>query len=783
MKYILGIVLAVFIGPAAEARQSPYFPETGAAAVEQDLRSIHNPTVCLFIVTAPGLEDLSSIAYFRVGAGARVAVVYITNGETMPSDLNGETFYQLASRRKEEAYRVLSHLGADSYFLNVPADEFPVDEASFHPRSGLGSRFRSLLDSVISQVKPDMVFLDRNPLASGEKPAGFLFVENLLVEHLRTRTSGHAWKVGRLFVRTDKPAGGVEVPVREVDPVWEKSYETMADEAERCYNSLRYQVRLWRNGEHHRYVRALPVSENASHRSAKSVRPARRLSTARLYFGFENQEIGKELKDLLPAIQSVSRLPGIGDKKKKLELLRGAIARVDVFIRDRSHNLDGRDMRTLTEWKLGLERLRCAVLGISVACSVSDTVVTPLQLFFLRFGTLAKPFDGGTTQVLFPGAVGKEWIVNESRKEFYDWKDSVEFRILSPRSISLNSPETPEGFRALQVRSPFEYIVVHTDPDPACNFMFRGSIPLVISPFRSIEVLTPHVAVFRDTAVVVRFKSNVRDKAGGKFYVEDSIVSSPRVRIELLGKNSVLTDTLPLVWRDATLAAPRRVQISTSTGVPVASFIVHPLNLEAGEGKKVGFYSTMKNSPLELAISRLGIEAVDLGIGNRSPESLSEFSTIVVDRFAFGVLARSPARMEALEHWVHSGGRLLVMPQYGIGWDRLYRVENKEAFSYLPVTAGMNIAIIDSTNSFITRPNRLTVDDIESSTFPGAFGGVAGPDSAGSDILIASKNGTPLLVEVSAGRGRILLCALNLYPRFLAVDEGAYKLLANVLHD
>ena len=96
------IALLFIINSAACAQQSPYFPRSGADAIAQAVREIGNPSVYLIVAAGPGFEDLASIANFRIGGGAIVAVAYVTNGEDIPSDFNGEMFYQLASRRKEE---------------------------------------------------------------------------------------------------------------------------------------------------------------------------------------------------------------------------------------------------------------------------------------------------------------------------------------------------------------------------------------------------------------------------------------------------------------------------------------------------------------------------------------------------------------------------------------------------------------------------------------------------------------------------------------------------------
>ena len=118
--------------------------------------------------------------------------------------------------------------------------------------------------------------------------------------------------------------------------------------------------------------------------------------------------------------------------------------------------------------------------------------------------------------------------MNEAQKEFYAWEDTGAFRVLSPKAILQNSTETPEGFGAMQLRTPFEFIVAHQDSNPNRSFMYRGQVPLIIAPYRSVEVLTPQVMMFHDSSVVIRIRSNVRDRSGGMIYIDDPFVSSPK---------------------------------------------------------------------------------------------------------------------------------------------------------------------------------------------------------------------------------------------------------------
>ena len=322
--------------------------------------------------------------------------------------------------------------------------------------------------------------------------------------------------------------------------------------------------------------------------------------------------------------------------------------------------------------------------------------------------------------------------------------------------------------------------MVHKDSNPNHDFYWREEVPLIISSYRSIEVMTPHVAMLRDAGIIVRFKSNVRDRSGGEFYVEDSVVSSPHERVELPGKNYVVTDTLPLLWRDSSLTRPRRVEILASGGIVIGSFTVHPFGPEMRVSKKVGLYSVIYDSPLKIALSRLGIEETDLDMTHSSSEDLSSYSAIIMDQFSYKTFAESATRLENLRRWIDSGGRLLILPQFGMEMQGLHPGEETE-FSYLPITPPSTEVFVDSTERFLNYPNRLTKDDFSTGAFPISFGRIRGYKAGESKVLVSSQGGVPLVVEETAGHGEIVFCALNLYPRFLAVDETAYMLLANLI--
>lgn len=754
------LIFLLMIYAAVNAQQSPYFPETGTKAIEEDIREIKNPSVYLVIAIAPGFEDLASITNFRIGEGAEVSVAYITNGEDIPSDLNGEMFYQLAARRKEEAYRALSYLGVQAYFLNIPVVEFSAGAHCFGPTSDISDLLDSRLDSVISQTSPDVIIIGHDAVSSSNESPRIDYLQNLVLKNIYHGIKSSSSKIDRVFIQTDSREKNADIQVEQKDPLWSKSYSQMAIDAEKFFESLKFQIHLWNRDELHNYAQIYP-------RQTKSYLP--------LDKGLP--EISARLKSLLPVIRSISSVERFPGSDGRLSILHDVISEVDAFTSRYGNSLDRKDLRILITWKFTLEKLRRAILGVSIPYAVSDTIVTPVQVFFLRFGKLDSPFNAGTTQIIFPGVISKQWVVNESQDNFYQWKDSAEFRVLSPRNIQLNSTETPDGFKAMQVRTPLIFIVVHRDPNANHDFMYRAEIPLIIAPFRSCEVLTPQVAMFHDTSLCIRLKNNVRDRASGFFYLDDSLVSSPEDSVKMPGKNYVVTDTLPLIWKDTSMTMPREVEVWANGRTPIGSFVVHSLDVKSNIKKKIGLCSMIENSPILIALRRLGISPTVLD-GTTAPD-LSGFSTIIIDQFSAKRFVGISFQQGAIEHWIKDGGRLIVLPQYQYSQNNMPSI-GSDRFTYLPAVGCNEKIEVDLNAMVFNSPNKIDERDFDGDSFALSYGAITNEGEGDSRVLIRSGSSI-LLLENERGKGSIFLCALNLFPKLLEINRASYCLLANLL--
>src|SRR5512135_3697592 len=96
------------------------FPETGRAAIHQRALDVLHPAVVMTVALEPGMEDPGFLTYARLGRGARVITVYLTDGASTPADDAGTYPSVTAGRRKEEAYALMQRLEGEAYFLNLP---------------------------------------------------------------------------------------------------------------------------------------------------------------------------------------------------------------------------------------------------------------------------------------------------------------------------------------------------------------------------------------------------------------------------------------------------------------------------------------------------------------------------------------------------------------------------------------------------------------------------------------------------------------------------------------
>ncbi|MFQ5798827.1 MAG: PIG-L deacetylase family protein, partial [Bacteroidota bacterium] len=462
--------------------------------------------------------------------------LYMTNGEATPSDFNGETPFRLAARRKEEAYRSMTYIGGETLFLNVSDAGIVNDrgklEHFWNPDTVIAG-----LTEVIRTYRPDVVLINRDLRGEPGVTLRQSTLQDFLLNAIRavqdslqagtTKVGSDmlSWKVQRIFVDkgTQKQPFQMNIDLRH--PIWKKSYREIAEEAVENYESLRAQIPAWRK---------------QGDRSYTLLSPSRSEAPSSFDSGLEL--VSPRLQGIANDVAQLANLARTGGSANALGLLSTAIDSVVRALGWGTFKLTKPERRALITWKGRLEDLRCSLLDVDIQFEVSDSLVTRRQLFFLNFTNFKAKVGAGKTEILFPGVLTGNWVVDESLEHRFPFQVPREFRILTPKKLEFNTPLAVFGLDRAMVRTNLSFIILHQDSLPERNFQYRKDIPLRVGPRFSSEILTPVLYVTPGERLVYRFQNLTRDGVYGETFVEDSLVSSDHKRFHLRTKDSSVLD-------------------------------------------------------------------------------------------------------------------------------------------------------------------------------------------------------------------------------------------------
>ncbi len=768
------LLLILGLSWSGSARESPYFPERGTAAVFQRALDLENVSVFLSLSLEPGFEDLETLAYLRMARGARVISLYMTNGEATPSDLNGETPFRVAARRKEEAYRSMTYIGGETYFLNF-ADMGIVNDTSKLEDFWNPDTVIARLAEVIRTYRPDIVLINRDVRGEPGETLRQRTLQDFLLSAVRavqdSMQTGTAnvgsdmlsWEVQRIFVDkgTIKQPFQMNIDLRH--PIWKKSYRKIAEEAVENYESLRGQIPAWRE---------------RGDRSYTLLYPGRSEAPSSFESGLEL--VSPRLQGIASAVSQVANAARRAGSAHALGLLSTAVDSVDQALRWWTPKLTDFEKRGLLTWRAHLEDLRCSLLDVDIQFEVSDSLVARSQLFFLKFTKFKAKVGRGKTEILFPGALTADWVVDESLEHKFPFEVPREFRILTPKTLEFNAPLAVFGLDRATVRTNLSFIVLHRDSLPERNFQYRKDIPLRVGPRFSSEILTPVVYGTHGERLVYRFQNFTRDGVYGETFVEDSVVSSDHKHFHLRTKDSSVLDTLTLQWRDSFPTGDYLVDLKIS-GVRVGRFVARKFDVAVDTTKKVGLITGLDGSPLAEAMRRLHIPNVKLDAISVKSGNFSSLTTIIIDRDAGALRHDIPAGMRRIRSWVRAGGHLILLPQYSMISEDL-TLREEWGFRQWPALDPDSEISADTSHPFLTQPNIIRMADWEGWILARALGYIQLNDDHEVEIPIRSRDsGTPLVVTGREGKGRITYVALHFSPQLMNVHPGAYRLFANLV--
>jgi LmbE family N-acetylglucosaminyl deacetylase len=766
------LIFAVFLF-SCEQPPSPkrYFPEIGKNALFQRSLELRSNLNVLSIAIQPGYEDLSALAYFRLGRGATIKSAYITNGEAGESDVQAEYPPYLADIRRREASNALSYLDGQVHFLNMPDIAAARDSAKVR-ELWQSTTLQAKLIELFLQFKPDIIMVTRDWITNGKNPGWEVLYSDVMAAVKKTAPvdpnkkligpdAHQSWNVDRVVV-DDGAKKDIFIPVDKRHPRWKKTYHEIGEEAARSYHSLAIQRRLrLRNSKPSYFLAYSLVPPSVSEVDAGLPRP----STPRL-LGIEQQ------------IRQFTNSTRQGKKEGALEQLVAIMDSVNYYLA-RRYKLQQREIKSLLHWKKGLEDLHCTLLGVEVEFSISDTALTERQLTFLTVNKVKGTTEKGYTKILFAGLDGG-WAINEDVEHELPLDLNEKYRLLSPGRLDYAFPPGLQEFHAPTVGKPFSFYILHHTPTKEQSFVHRTTTELFFGPRFITEILTPVVRMVPNERVIFRLTNLSRDGVADTIKIENPVASSTESVFRLSTKESSHLDTLFISWKgnpgDGTHLIPVLID-----GITVANFAARKFHTEVDTSKKIGIIKGLRHSSIEDALRRLNVEFSIIDLDQKILPQIDSLDVIIIDRRVLTLKPQIMNYKNELSNFVTKGGHLIVLAQDADSWNKNPLWDGMQLTGTFLFDENTPIQV-DSSHTLISSPNMITSSDWKDWLFLRGYHIISGTALEQAELPIKVKpQGDPLVVTLTAGNGKRTYVDLALSHQWMNIHPGAFRLLANLI--
>lgn len=751
---VLTIILLLCVCGGSK-EETNYFPELGEQGLYQRAIDLRNNLNVMSLAIKPGFEDLSALAYFRLGKGARIMSAYVTNGEGGESDDASRFPVYQGQKLREEAFQALKYLDGQTRYLNMP-DVPSARDIQDMKKVWVEDSLRIRLKRAILGFKPDIIIIPWDKWSEPINPRTQILIGNLLevIDNLK-----NTWEVKRVFIDENRNQG-ISLPIEDAHPKWNKTYNEIAGEAGGFYKSVAMQRHYRRKLNYYNVLHPIDDQDIQKMDEGFETRMSNRI-----------RGIHSRVVKLTDDVISGKTSDAIDDAPKLMESMNMYISRRRVMSEE--------EQRAILQWKWDLENLRCSLQGIKVNFNVSDLLLTERQLTYITIKDIENLKSTENVEIYFTGTQGG-WAVDESMKQRFPVKFNESYRLLTPPKVTYTYP--PGISQNLPEVHGYEYYfyVIRQVAEEEKNFSYHAKIHFTFAPSIINEVLTPIVRMIPSEDLVIRMTNVSRDGVRDTVTVNDPLVRSEPKMFTLETNGSQFQDTLKLDWKmepdDGTYIVPVKVFYST-----IGNFVGRKFDAEVASDKRVGVFAPLKNSPLFDALRRLNIDYEKLSAKGNRIKTLEDFNVIILDRRYLSLKKESNSILNEFNTFVQQGGHLVILAQDDFSWNQEQVWESlhlKESNVH-----GLQKAVsFDEKHPLMSSPNEIDVSDWQGWLFSRGFNDVQISNQGNLEIpakLVDSNS--PLIVTEKQGHGKRTYVDLAFHQQWLNVHPGAYRLLANLI--
>lgn len=221
-----------------------------------------------------------------------------------------------------------------------------------------------------------------------------------------------------------------------------------------------------------------------------------------------------------------------------------------------------------------------------------------------------------------------------------------------------------------------------------------------------------------------------------------------------------------------------------------AEFRVLTLDIALPSDARIGYVGGGSDN-VGTAMRRLGLHVTDLSERDLAAGSFSEFTTLVVGIFAFGLRRDLHAATGLLHRFVEEGGHLVTLYHRPTdGWDPDHTpprrlVIGSPSLRWRVTDPAAPVTVLKPDSPLLTYPNRIDARDWKGWDKERGLYFASEYDPAYDELIALSDPGeSPLkgaLISARIGHGRHTHVALVLHHQLDKLVPGAFRLLANLV--
>jgi hypothetical protein len=708
---------------------------------------IHGPSV-LVVSLNPGDEDFDGLAQIRISSGARISFLHVTNGESIPSNQWPWASDLVKAQRKEEALQSARVFDGNAYFLNIPDR---ISDSVEFLRQWQMDTLAAKIALVIHQVKPHIILLCSGKISQKETrklqytKKTIVLASNFLANQMSSTVGKHnPWQIQ--CIAMTKPGSvlqkGYFLTDRKND---DPESKLLAMKARACYKSLSFQEQQGKE-KRDEYL----ILQTANRSKANSLIERIHIATS---------ELGSVEKAVHDAGMSLLKKEATSTQK-----VTSTLDKISVSLQKGLRRYSEVDQRAMILWKGDLDYFQARESEKYFDISVSDSILTNRQVFFVEVKLLNPELRRGKTQILFQKEKKDDWVINESLKRVFDLAHDSLFRILTPENLTYTTPTAIFGLDQLTLDEPFRFSIVHQGATESESMILSKEVLLRYCPRHASVIQTPIIPITEKSSLIIDSYNYSRDPVDGIFFVKDSICWSDTIRFSLNQKDQGRRDTISLHWAVGLSDSEYSVNIHGSTRT-IGSFIGRKIPLPPSRRIRVYLVSDRINSPLEEYFQIIGVSVKKIASKQISERDIAETEVLVIDR---DTQLEDQNKGGVIDRWIHEGGRLVVLPQ-SHAMKQMTILKNNFDFLSIPPIKVNTLTATGDYQEYLRRSDAV-IDGIIHCSTPLSF-----------EELATTEDGKIVLAGKKEGKGMMIVSALDLDMWIAQVDPAGYGILNKLM--